>query len=77
MPKLPVLSHLEVIKALNKIGYNIDHQTGSHIILRQDKEPYRRLTIPNHKEISKGTINSIIRQAGLTKDEFLKNCFNF
>ena len=72
MPKLPVLSHLEVIKALNKIGYNIDHQTGSHIILRQDKEPYRRLTIPNHKEISKGTINSIIRQAGLTKDEFLK-----
>lgn len=70
MPKLPVLSHLEVIKALNKIGYNIDHQTGSHIILRQDKEPYRRLTIPNHKEISKGTINSIIRQAGLTKDEF-------
>ena len=71
MPKLPVLSHLEVIKALNKIGYNIDHQTGSHIILRQDKEPYRRLTIPNHKEISKGTINSIIRQAGLTRDEFL------
>ncbi|MDD4300038.1 type II toxin-antitoxin system HicA family toxin [Methanomicrobium antiquum] len=71
MPKLPVLSYLEVIKALNKTGYNIDHQTGSHIILRQDKEPYRRLTIPNHKEISKGTINSIIRQAGLTRDEFL------
>ncbi|MDD4126909.1 MAG: type II toxin-antitoxin system HicA family toxin [Methanomicrobium sp.] len=42
MPKLPVLSYLEVIKALNKTGYNIDHQTGSHIILRQDKEPYRR-----------------------------------
>jgi predicted RNA binding protein YcfA (HicA-like mRNA interferase family) len=72
MPKLPVLSNLEVIKALNKIGYNIDHQTGSHIILRQDKEPYRRLTIPNHKEISKGTINSIIRQTGLTRDEFIK-----
>lgn len=72
MPKLPVLSYPEAIKALKKTGYNIDHQTGSHIILRQDKEPYRRLTIPNHKEISKGTINSIIRQAGLTKDEFLK-----
>ena len=72
MPKLPVLSYLEVIKALNKIDYNIDHQTGSHIILRQDKEPYRRLTIPNHKEISKGTIKSIIRQAGLTREEFLK-----
>ena len=72
MPKLPVLSHLEVVKALNKIGYNIDHQTGSHVILRQDTEPYRRLTIPNHKEISKGTINSIIRQAGLTRDEFIE-----
>ncbi|MBP2132421.1 putative RNA binding protein YcfA (HicA-like mRNA interferase family) [Methanomicrobium sp. W14] len=72
MPKLPVLSYIEVIKALNKIGYEIDHQTGSHIILRQDTEPYRRLTIPNHKEISKGTINSIIRQAGLTRDEFIK-----
>ncbi|MGC9436262.1 MAG: type II toxin-antitoxin system HicA family toxin [Methanomicrobiales archaeon] len=71
MPKLPALSYLEVIKALNKIGYTIDHQTGSHIILRQDKEPYRRLTVPNHREISKGTIRSIIRQAGLTRDEFL------
>ncbi|GAA5262777.1 type II toxin-antitoxin system HicA family toxin [Methanocalculus sp. MC3] len=72
MPKLPILSYLEVIKALNKIGYSVDHQTGSHIILRQEKEPHRRLTIPNHKEISKGTIQSIIRQAGLTKDEFIQ-----
>ncbi len=72
MPKLPILSYLEVIKALNKIGYSVDHQTDSHIILRQEKEPHRRLTIPNHKEISKGTIQSIIRQAGLTKDEFIQ-----
>ncbi|MDO9540181.1 MAG: type II toxin-antitoxin system HicA family toxin [Methanocalculus sp.] len=72
MPKLPLLSYLEVIKALNKKGYIIDHQTGSHIILRQEKEPHRRLTIPNHKEISKGTIQSIIRQAGLTRDEFIQ-----
>lgn len=72
MPKLPILSYLEVIKALNKIGYSVDHQTGSHIILRQEIEPHRRLTIPNHKEISKGTIQSIIRQAGLTRDEFIQ-----
>jgi predicted RNA binding protein YcfA (HicA-like mRNA interferase family) len=72
MPKLPVLSYPDVIKALNKTGYNIDHQTGSHIILRQDKEPYRRLTIPNHREIAKETLKSILRQAGLTKEEFLK-----
>lgn len=72
MPKLPILSYLEVIKALNKTGYSVDHQTGSHIILRQEKEPHRRLTIPNYKEISKGTIQSIIRQEGLTKDEFIQ-----
>ena len=72
MPKLPVISGKEVIKALHKVGYNIDHQTGSHIILRQEKEPYRRLTVPNHQEIAKGTLLAIIREAGLSKEEFVK-----
>jgi predicted RNA binding protein YcfA (HicA-like mRNA interferase family) len=49
MPKLPILSGIEVVKAISKIGYEIDHQTGSHIILRENKSPYRRLTVPNHK----------------------------
>ena len=70
MPKLPVISGKELVKVLNKIGYEIDHQTGSHIILRQDKEPYRRVTVPNHVEISKGTLLAIIKEAGLTRDEF-------
>lgn len=72
MPKLPIISGLEVIKALNKIGYKIDHQTGSHIILRQEAYPHRRLTVPNHKELAKGTLRAIIRQAGLTVEEFIK-----
>jgi predicted RNA binding protein YcfA (HicA-like mRNA interferase family) len=55
---------------LAKIGYFIDHQTGSHIILRQQTHPYRRLTVPDHKEIAKGTLRAIIRQAGLTLNEF-------
>jgi len=71
VPKLPVVSGLEVVKALSKIGYEADHQTGSHIILRQKEYPHRRLTIPNHKEISKGTLRAIIRQAGITVEEFL------
>lgn len=70
MPKLPVVSGIEVVKALNKIGYEVDHQTGSHIILRQRKYPHRRLTVPNHKEISKGTLRGIIKHAGLTIEEF-------
>ncbi|TKJ17497.1 hypothetical protein CEE44_03100 [Candidatus Woesearchaeota archaeon B3_Woes] len=72
MPKLPVISGLKAVKALSKLGYRIDHQTGSHLILRHEKEPHRRLTIPNHKELSKGTLRAIIRQAGLTREEFLR-----
>ena len=72
MPKLPVISGIKVVKALSKIGYEVDHQTGSHMILRQKIDPYRRLTVPNHKEIAKGTLLAIIKQAGLTREEFLK-----
>ena len=72
MTKLPSLSGKEVIKALSKAGYIVDHQKGSHIILRNLDPPYRRLTIPNHPMIAKGTLHAIVRQAGLTLEEFLK-----
>jgi len=68
--KLPIISGKRAIRALRKIGYEIDHQSGSHIILRQTTSPFRRLTVPNHKEIAPGTLRSLIRQAGLTRDEF-------
>ena len=71
MPKLPIISGIEAVKALGNLGYKIDHQTGSHIILRQEKEPHRRLTIPNHKELAKGTLRAIIRQSGLSVEEFI------
>jgi predicted RNA binding protein YcfA (HicA-like mRNA interferase family) len=70
LSKLPVISGQELCKILKKTGYFIDHQTGSHIILRNENPPYRRLTVPDHKEIAKGTLRSIIRQVGLTVDEF-------
>lgn len=70
MSKLPVVSAKDVCKALKKLGYAIDHQTGSHIVLRNAHPPYRRLTIPDHKEIAKGTLRAIVRQAGLMPDEF-------
>ncbi|MHB8174251.1 MAG: type II toxin-antitoxin system HicA family toxin [Nitrospirota bacterium] len=70
MKKLPVLSGLDLYKVLEKMGYLHDHQTGSHLIVRNKNYPYRRLTIPNHKEIAKGTLRSILRQAGLTPEEF-------
>lgn len=71
MPKLPVVSGREVVKALSKVGFALDHQTGSHIILRQEQPPHRRLTVPNHKEIAKGTLRAIIGDAGLSVEEFI------
>jgi predicted RNA binding protein YcfA (HicA-like mRNA interferase family) len=67
---LPVVSSRELVNALWKIGYALDRQRGSHLILRQQVAPHRRLTIPDHSEIAKGTLRAIIRQAGLTVDEF-------
>ena len=72
MSRLPVVSGKEAVKAFQKIGYAFDHQTGSHIILRKETPPFRRLTVPNHNELAKGTLRSLIREAGLTVDEFSK-----
>ena len=72
MGKLPVMSAIELCKLLNLEGYEIDHQTGSHLILRNINYPFRRLTVPNHKELAKGTLRAIIRESGLTLDEFMR-----
>ena len=65
MSKLPVCSGPDAVRAFRKMGYEVDHQTGSHIILRHPA--MRRLTVPNHRELAKG---ALIREAGLAKEEF-------
>ncbi len=70
MSALPVVSGRELANALDKIGYVLDRQRGSHLILRQEAPPHRRLTVPDHKEVAKGTLRTIIRQAGLSVEEF-------
>ena len=72
MSKLPIISGRDLIKSFAKIGYEIDHQTGSHVILRHKMPPHRRLTVPNHREIAKGTLRAIIRQAGLSREDFFE-----
>ncbi len=72
MPKLPVLSGKELVNIFIKHGYELDHQSGSHIILRHKDPPHLRLTIPNHPEIWKKTLLSIIKQANLTREEFFE-----
>lgn len=68
--KLPVVSGSEAVKAFRKAGYELDEQHGSHIILRRSDPPHRRLSVPNHKELAKGTLRTLIREAGLTVEEF-------
>jgi predicted RNA binding protein YcfA (HicA-like mRNA interferase family) len=67
--KVPVLSGNQVIKAFSKVGYYIHDRKESHIHLRHSIK--RPLTIPNPNEISRGTLRAIIREAGLTPDEFM------
>ena len=72
MSELPRISGREVIKALSKVGYEQDRQKGGHVVLRQTAEPHRRVVVPDHKEVAKGTLRAIIKQVGLTVDEFKK-----
>ena len=70
MSVLPRVSGRQVVTALAKLGYEKDRQKGSHMVLRQTVAPHRRLSVPDHKEIAKGTLRAIIKQAGLTVEEF-------
>ncbi len=69
MSKLPLLSARECIRALEKIGFHELHQTGAHIIMRRD-DPKTTVSVPNHREIRRGTLRAIIRQIGMTVEEF-------
>ena len=65
-----MLSVRDLVKVLAKVGYDFDHQRGSHIVVRHKNPPHRRVTVPDHKEVAKGTLRSIIRELGLTVEEF-------
>ena len=71
MSKLLVVSGKECIKALGKAGFYFKRQEGSHITLRRD-EPFAQVVVLGHKELDRGTLRAIIRQAGLSVDEFVK-----
>lgn len=69
MPKLPVLTPKKLIKILEKLGFRLDHKTGSHFVF-YDVVNRRRAVVPCHaKDLPKRTLLSIIKQAGITKEE--------
>ncbi len=71
MSGLPSLSGRECLRALQKAGFYLKRQEGSHMILRRDN-PFAQVVVPDHKEVDRGTLRAIIRQSGLSVDEFTK-----
>jgi predicted RNA binding protein YcfA (HicA-like mRNA interferase family) len=74
MSKLPNISGEECVKVLVKKGFRVRRQSGSHIILTKEN-PYHLTVVPNHRELDRGTLRAIIRQTGLSVEEFLELLF--
>lgn len=63
------ISAKDALKAFQKIGYALDHQTGSHMILYHPQRT--TLSLPNHKELAPGLLRALIRDSGVPVEEFL------
>jgi len=72
MPRFPTVTPRQVISALEKAGFVVDHQTGSHVILWR-KQDEQRVVVPWHnRDLGRGLTLRIIKSAGLTRDEFVQ-----
>ncbi len=69
MTKLPRISGRDCASILLKLGFQFKRQHGSHIILRRDV-PFAQVVVPDHSELDTGTLRSILRQAGISPEEF-------
>ena len=71
MPRLPVVSAREAVRAFASVGYEVVRQSGSHIRLRHPAGDRQPLTIPDHRELKAGLLRALIRDAGMTVEEFV------
>lgn len=69
MPKLPRVSGAEVVRALQRMGFAVARQRGSHIVLRRGTSG---CVVPNHRELETGTLAGVLKQAGVSVEDFLK-----
>lgn len=69
MAQLPILSGREIERALQKIGYFLARQRGSH--LRLSHKTRRSVTVPDYRTVSRGLLRKILRDAELSPDDFL------
>ena len=70
MARLPLISGDDFVKAVTRIGFTWDRTQGSHMILIGPAG--RRLSVPRHRELGRGLLRALIRDAGLTRGEFLR-----
>lgn len=73
MPQVPVLSGGEVVRVFETFGWQVARQRGSHMILVKNGAR-ATLSVPDHKEVARGTLRALIRAAGLTVEEFSRAC---
>jgi len=69
MASLPVISGSETVKVFERFGWTVARQTSSHVIMTKEGQ-IASLSIPNHKEVARGTLRSLIKSANLSVDEF-------
>ena len=72
MSKLPIVSGKQCIKVLEKFGFVIYRQRGSHVTLVREIPP-NQTTVPLHKELDRGTLKAILRQTNIGTEEFVEN----
>ena len=70
MPKLPCVSGAKVAKALERLGFIRQRQKGSHLVLRRGSNV---CVVPMHREVDQGTLRGVLRQAGISPEEFVEN----
>lgn len=69
--KLPTdMSGQELVHVLLRVGFIVNRQRGSHIVLRRDS-PYARVVVPDHKQLRPGTLRQILHEAGITVEQLL------
>lgn len=72
MPKLPSLKPREVVKRLKKLGFIEHHQEGSHLTMKNSKKGTRAVVLMHLKDVKRGTLSAILREADVDRDEFLR-----
>ena len=71
MPKLPIVSGSEAVKAMRRLGFFVDRQRGSHCVMKKiTPDGERGCVIPMHKEVALGTLRSALKMAGVSSEEF-------